>query len=121
MPHSGLAPASNTALSYVGEQAFHQVRPASAGGREVHVIARMPRQPSLLFANLVGTEIVHHQMNLESLGQTGFDLVEKVQELLKPIAPVAALDAVLEFARIAGPALHICGGLAAFGRHKLQP
>lgn len=58
VPHCGVAPAPNTALGNFGEQAFDQVQPASAGGREVHVIARMPRQPGLHFADLMSTVFV---------------------------------------------------------------
>jgi hypothetical protein len=73
-----VAATADTSFGYLREQPFYQVEPASAGRREVYVVAWMPRQPSSNLADLVGPLIIHHQVNVESLRQIGIDLVEKL-------------------------------------------
>ena len=58
MAHSCVAAAPDAPLGHFCEQPFYEIEPASAGGREVHVIARMPRQPGLHFADLMSTVFV---------------------------------------------------------------
>jgi hypothetical protein len=83
---------TDTALGHLGEQSFHQIQPTSAGRGEVNVIARVSRQPTSNFGDLVCAVVVHHQMHVQPGGKIILDLVEKAQELLMPVSPVARAD-----------------------------
>ena len=79
--------------SAVQEQSLHQVQPTSAGRSEMqHAAARMPRQPGSYFADLVRTVVVHHQVNFKSRRNVGVNFVQKLQEFLMPVPPVAVAD-----------------------------
>ncbi len=36
--------------------------------------------------------VVHHQMDVEAIRKIGFDVIEKPQEFLMPVPPVAVAD-----------------------------
>jgi hypothetical protein len=67
--NGGVTAAANTALGHFREESFHQLEPASAGGREVNLIARVPCQPSANLGNFVSTVVVHDQMHIEPAGR----------------------------------------------------
>ncbi len=48
-------------LSEVAKETFHHVQPGRAGGSEVQMKARMPRQPALHFGMFVGGIVVADQ------------------------------------------------------------
>src|SRR5512133_1122301 len=79
---------TNTALGHLGEQSLDQVQPASAGRREVNVIARVSRQPTSNFGDLVCAVVVHDQMHVQLSWKISLDLGEKPQELLMPVPPI---------------------------------
>src|SRR5215831_1115227 len=76
----------------LGKQTFHQVQPTATGGSEVDVIARVARPPRSYLRHLVGSVVIHHQVDVKAAGQIRFDVLEKSQELLMPVAPVATAD-----------------------------
>jgi hypothetical protein len=69
--------AANTALGHFGEESLHQVSPASAGGCEMNLIARMPCQLTANLGHFMRTVVVHDQMHVKPGGKVKVDLVEK--------------------------------------------
>ena len=49
-----VAAPTHAAFGHLGKQALHEIQPTSASGREVDVIAGVPRQLHAHFADLVG-------------------------------------------------------------------
>src|SRR5215831_15258113 len=90
--NAGMAAATNTALGEFGKQSFHQVQPTSAGWRVMRMVARMSRQPGSHLRHLVRAVVVHNQMYVQPGGKMVFDVIEKPQELLMPMAPVTVAD-----------------------------
>src|SRR5208283_281035 len=71
-----------TILSEVAKEAFHHVQPRRAGGREVQMKARVPRQPALHFGVLMGGVVIADQVEL-SVGRDGLvDQAEKLEPFL---------------------------------------
>ena len=62
------------------------------GGSEVHVVAGMTRKPALHFGHLVSSVVVHHQMNVELLGNIFLNALQETQEFLMPVTAVAGAD-----------------------------
>src|SRR5258705_2239779 len=56
--------AANLLLRQRGEPAFHEVDPRGAGGREVQVKPRMPRQPPTNARGFVGAVVVQDEMDI---------------------------------------------------------
>ena len=75
-----------------GEPAFDLVDPESRGRREVDVPVRSPRQPGLDRCGLVSGVIVHDDVDVQLLGDAPVDLLQEVEELPRPVAPVALAD-----------------------------
>jgi Protein of unknown function (DUF2934) len=55
----------------------------------MNVVAGMPRQPLAHLSDFVCAVVVHHQMHLQAARKVSLDLIEKPQELLMPMSPVA--------------------------------
>jgi hypothetical protein len=55
----------------------------------MNVVAGMPRQPLAHLSAFVCAVVVHHQMHLQAARKITLDLIEKPQELLMPMSPVA--------------------------------
>ena len=72
----------DTLVGNFREEAFHQIQPGSAGGREVPVIAGVCRKPSLHRRMGVGAIVVEDQMNRQSAGRGALDPLQKAQKLL---------------------------------------
>jgi len=68
-------------LSKGGEKAFYEVKPGRSCGSEVHVVARMGCQPATNYRCLVGSVVVHHNMNVQMRGSGSVDLVEEFPKL----------------------------------------
>ena len=62
------------------EPSFDEVDPRCTCRREVHVEARTLREPTPDRRRLVGCVVIHHEMDIEMLGDL---LVDRVQELLE--------------------------------------
>src|SRR5262249_35410109 len=87
--NSGVAAAPDTTFGHLGEQAFHEVQPTSAGGCEVNVIARMACQPVPDLFDLVCAVVIHDEMHVQAGRKVVLNLVQKTQELLVTMPPEA--------------------------------
>lgn len=58
----------------------------------MHVIPRMARQPGLYLAHLMRAIVIHYQVNVKSSRQISVDILQKAQEFLMSMAPVAVAD-----------------------------
>ena len=58
----------------------------------MHVIMRPAGEPRLDLGRLVGGVVVHDDMDVEPVRDLSIDLFEEVQELGRPVAPVALAD-----------------------------
>src|SRR5215467_10551831 len=83
---------ADTTLGHLGEQAFHEVQPTFAGGSEVNVIARMACQPVPDLFDLVCAVVIHDEMHVQAGRKVVLNLVQKTQELLVTMPPVARAD-----------------------------
>src|SRR5688572_4593076 len=84
--------APDASFGHFCKQSFHQVEPTTAGRREVDVIARMPRQPVSHFADFMGAVVVHHQVDIQTTGEAGIDVVEEAEKLLVPVPSITTAD-----------------------------
>ena len=64
------------------EPDFHLVEPGGVGWREVQVVTGSRCQPALDARMLVGRVVIHDQMHVESLRDTGVHMAQKVEVLL---------------------------------------
>ena len=92
MSDCGVAAATDTALCDLGKQSLHQIQPASAGGREVHMIAGMAREPVPYSLNFVRSVVIHHQMHVDAGRNGGIDACQEFQELLMAVAAMGVAD-----------------------------
>ena len=65
---------------------------SALGRREVDVPVRSPRQPGLDRRGLVSGVVVHDDVEVQPLRGTPVDLLQEVEELPGPVAPVALAD-----------------------------
>jgi len=72
----------------LGEEAFHQVQPGSAGGREVPVIAGVCGKPCLHRRMGGGGIVVEDEMNRQSAGRAALDPLQKAQKLSVEMMPL---------------------------------
>jgi hypothetical protein len=97
-----------------GEPAFDLIEPRGGGRREMHVEARISREPPFDGRSFMGTVVVHNQMHVEGLG-TASSIVrgncknsfERCRRCSSPIIlPVAMLGTAnsSEWPRAASPA-----------------
>jgi hypothetical protein len=56
------------------------------------MVTRVPRQPGPHLVDLVGSVVVHYHVDLKPAGQIRVDFVEELEELLMPVASIAAAD-----------------------------
>src|SRR5215475_15585334 len=87
-----MAAPPDASFGHFGKQSFHEVQPTTAGRGVVDVIARVARQPPAYLGDLVRAIVVHDQMDVEPAGEVGVDIIEKPQELLMSVPPVATAD-----------------------------
>jgi hypothetical protein len=76
----------------LGEEAFDEVHPRRARGREVQMKTRMLRQPRLHLLCLVGSEGVEHEVQIEALVRRSVNVAQELQELLRPMTRQAFSD-----------------------------
>ena len=74
------------------EEAFDLVQPGSAGRREVDMPARMAGQPASHRRRLVGCVVVHDQMDVEVVGDLGFESAQEPEELAAAVTREALSD-----------------------------
>ena len=74
------------------EEALDLVEPGGAGRREVDMPARMAGQPTLNGRRLVGCVVVHDQMDVELVGDLGFESAQELEELPAAVAWEALAD-----------------------------
>ena len=79
-------------LSQVAKEAFHHVEPGRAGGSEVQMKSRMPRQPALHFGMFMGGIVIADQVQLPVGGDSLVDEAEKLEPLLVPMALLAIMS-----------------------------
>src|SRR5690606_13841334 len=91
------------------EPALHLVEPGGAGGREVHVEARVREQPFPDGGGLVGGVVVADQVDVELGGDLLVELGEELLELGGAVAAVQGAD------DLAGGGVERCeqGGVAS--------
>src|SRR5580692_10828829 len=83
---------TDSLFGQVSEPSFHKVKPGTTGGDEVHVEARMTRDPSLYLRMFVGRVVVDDQVQGE-IGIGAFiDGVEEVDPLLMAMSLQAFTD-----------------------------
>jgi hypothetical protein len=58
----------------------------------VNVISRVARQPGSHLGYLVGSVVVHHQVNVKAAGEIGVNVIEEPQELLMAVPSVATAN-----------------------------
>lgn len=83
---------ADLALGERGEPSLDLIEPRGKGRREVHMEARIAREPTLDGGSLVGTVVVHHQMHLEFFRRCLVDRAQKLQKLLRAVAPMQLTD-----------------------------
>jgi hypothetical protein len=76
----------------LGEPALDLIDPGRRRWREVHVVVGSPRQPGFDRGGIMRGVIVHDDVNVESIGDAGVYLLEKVQKLGGPMALIAFAD-----------------------------
>ena len=64
----------------LSEPPFYLIDPRCRRWREVHLVARAPRQPRSDRRDFMRSVIVHDNMNVEAIRDAGVDLLEKVQK-----------------------------------------
>ena len=84
--------AANSLVGQRPEPALDQINPGGAGGSEVHLEARPLGQPVADKRGLVGSVIVHNQVDRERLGDIGVDGVEEFTELYRAMATMTLTD-----------------------------
>ena len=84
--------AAQPLLRDFGKPTFDLVEPGGARRREVQVIARPAAQPVRYLRGFVGPVVVQYQMHFQVGRHLALDLPQKRQELLVPMAGVAAPD-----------------------------
>ena len=85
-------PAPDLFLGQEREEALDLVEPGGAGRGEVDMPARMAGQPTLDGRGLVGRVIVHHQMDVEVVGDPGFESAQEFEELPAAVTREALPD-----------------------------
>ena len=85
-------PATNLFGRQVSKHTFDQVEPRTAGGREMHVDARVARQPPLDRGVFVRGIVVGDQMQGLALGDLAINQPKKLQPFLVPMARQAGGD-----------------------------
>src|SRR5947207_15812324 len=78
----GEGAAADRLVSNVAEPTLDLVEPRSVGGREVHVIARMYREPGADFRVLVRGVVIDDQVQLELRRHAGVEMAQEREELL---------------------------------------
>ena len=68
------------------EKALDLVEPGGSGRREVDMPAGMPGQPALDGRGLVGGVVVHHQVDVEVVGNPGFESTQELEGLPAAVA-----------------------------------
>lgn len=76
-------------LTEQAEPALDQIEPGAGSGREVQMKARMARKPRLHRRRLVGTVVIHDQMNVERAWHAVIDGAQELQELATAMTPDA--------------------------------
>src|SRR5215204_136987 len=74
------------------EPAFDLIEPGCRGRGEMNVKARMAREPRAHRRCLMGTVVVHDQMNIKCGRSTGFDGAQELQKLFAAMATMRFAD-----------------------------
>ena len=90
--NAGKRAASNSAMRYLGEEAFDGVQPRRAGRREMNRISRMFCKPCFHHRMFMRRVVVHDEMNIEVLGNRTIDVVQELDESFVPMTRQAPLD-----------------------------
>jgi hypothetical protein len=85
-----MAAAAHAAFGDLPKQPLDEIEPTGAGRSVVNVVAGMPRQPSPGSFDLVGTAVVHQQLDIQIRGDNLLDFPQKAQKLLVSMRPVTA-------------------------------
>src|SRR5215469_15864875 len=85
-----VASAPHASFGHFRKQSFHQIQPTGTGGREMDVIAGMAQQPSSHLLDLVGSVVVHYQVDFKT--ETCINVLEEAQKLLMAMPAVATAD-----------------------------
>ena len=85
-------PALQLLAGQFGEPALDLIDPGGGCRREVDMPVRPSRQPGLDRRGLVGGVVVHDDVDVEACGNAAVDLLQEVEELPGPVAPVAFAD-----------------------------
>lgn len=75
-----------------GEEAFDEIEPRGPRGGEVNVPMGMAGEPASNFRRLVGGVVVHDEVEFHVGRDEPFDALEKLEELLVTMAPMAGAD-----------------------------
>src|SRR3990172_5196096 len=89
---AAVRPAAQLLLGETGEPALDLVDPGRVGGREVHVEARVARQPAPDERCLVGPVVVDDQVHLQVGGDLGVDAPQELPELDRAVPAVRLAD-----------------------------
>ena len=84
--------APQTSLREVAEEALDHVEPRTAGRREVHVEARMPRQPAPDLGVLVRRGVIDDEVQVLVGWRDVIDDAQEFQPLLVPVSVIAHAD-----------------------------
>src|SRR5215469_5088622 len=81
LPSGVMHATTNLLFSERRKPALHQIQPGSAGGSEVHVKARMARQPAMNQGGFVRRIVVQDQMHIQGHGHRRIDAIQKFSEI----------------------------------------
>jgi hypothetical protein len=81
-----MAAPANLLFGQSREPALHQIESGSAGGREVHVKARMADQPAMNQRRFGCRVVVQDQVHVQSGGHRRVDAVQEFPKLDRPVA-----------------------------------
>src|ERR671918_731867 len=76
----------------MAEPSLDKIHPARAGGDEVRHESGIALQPGLHFRVLVGSVVVHDQMQRDIAGELGVDAAQEFQKLLMAMSLMAFAD-----------------------------
>lgn len=83
---AAIAPAADPLCGDLRKEAFHEVHPGRAGGREMQLEARVPRKPGFHLGRLVSGVVVENQVDVARFLHGPVDTAEEGQELPGAVA-----------------------------------
>jgi hypothetical protein len=74
-----VASAPDASFGHFGKQSFHEIQPTATGGREIDMVTGVAHQPSSHLIDLVGSVVIHHQVNINTCWDICVNVIEEPQ------------------------------------------